>query len=422
MIASGQFGDGPLRALDTELDPYTTPDGHPFNWFRVRTLGGKMTLWGRLALRYGPRDFEAGEISDGVAWPFRYEELAPFYEKAEEVLLIGGSVESLADLPDSKYSRTKSIRAPMIPVKDALEARGVRMIPLRQSALDIVDFLRTKLVANPQFALVDGATVRRIELDPRTGGPGGVTYYDEAEKQEKTVRADRVILGASALESTKILLASNGPAHPMGLGNSSGLLGKYLNDHLMVTLHAESKIPFQSNQSGGFIPALDPKNFPNPPGIRGCYEICVFTEDGSTRLRVDIFATATPSAENKITLTGAASNGGSAAKIAVTPSDNDRALLAHAQGMAADLLALKDIEVTRGVPGSAIHEVGTCRMGLDPKSSVLDPYNRLHDVADVLVADGAAFASQSEKNPTLTIMALAARAATKLAGDIERSA
>jgi choline dehydrogenase-like flavoprotein len=287
-------------------------------------------------------------------------------------------------------------------------------------------------------------------MDPTTNRATGVTYVDGATRETKTIRAKVVILCAQALESTRILLNSATGRHSAGLGNSSGLLGHGLMDH-SVGSGASGELP-------QFTDVPDP--YSGPHRANGIYVVryrnllkgnrqadfirgygfqgsagAVFNQDaegfgasykkavktGTYRISLGAFGESLARHENSISIDPKLKDkwGIPALHISMTHGENEKALHEDAAATAGEMLeaaGARNIEIRSTVsePGMAIHELGTARMGNDPKTSVTDPFCQLHDVKNVLVMDGACFVSSGCQNPTLTMMAVAVRACDHL--------
>jgi choline dehydrogenase-like flavoprotein len=258
-----------------------------------------------------------------------------------------------------------------------------------------------------------------------------------------------VILCAQAMESTRILLNSSTREYPNGLANSSGMLGHHLMDHAVgggasgtfedLKALPNANPPHRPNgiyvvrfrntpatgkhphfirgygMQGGSAPEFDM----GAPGIGAEYKKAVrlgtygvsLGAFGESLANFDNFCEIDPNLKDAW--------GIPALRISMAHGKNEAAMMRDAGGTAAEMLeaaGAKNIRLTTGVemPGMAIHEVGTARMGDDPKKSVLNPYCQSHDVSNLLVADGSGFVSSACQNPTLTMMAISVRASDHL--------
>jgi choline dehydrogenase-like flavoprotein len=297
--------------------------------------------------------------------------------------------------------------------------------------------------------LITNAVVSHVNMDNAQNKASGVTYIDRVTRQVKEVRGKTVILCAQALESTRILLNSSTREHPGGLGNSSGALGHYLMDHVTgggaTGYLPDMKIRPNANEpqrpNGIYVPRF--RNTPsskkraqflrgygyqggggmefnfNAQGYGTTFKGAV--KEGIYSIGLGAFGESLARWDNYCEIDNSLKDawGIPALRISMTHGENEAALMADAAASAAEMLeaaGAKDIKLELRVetPGMAIHELGTARMGNDPKKSVLNPFNQTHDIKNLFVMDGASFVSSACQNPTLTMMAVAVRACTNL--------
>lgn len=442
-------------------NPYVTPRGKPFNWYRSRQVGGRLHLWGRNALRISDYDLKPA-LQDGFGdnWPITYSDLEPWYEKVETFLGVSGCPAGIPNIPDGKYDRPHALTTAEEQVlrnlatkwreRPATTCRIVRHNPQR-IPLPILAAMKTG-----RLTLRSDAVASHIITDSSSGKARGVVFIDRHSKQEQEVLGKTVVLCASTIESLRIMLNSKSPRHPAGIGNSSGRLGHYLTDHVMIfqagpysPLEKSPKIdPYDFGaQSGIYIPS-----FRNTPGNRAKDFLRGYSLLGSVgRIEPGWFFMAVgemlPRPENYVELDSDKRDawGIPAARISCTHSDNERAMirdmqqsladLAHDCGLQVDHLKRENllnrtvyklvsplVYTDQGalVPGSAIHECGGAPMGDDPKTSVLNRFNQCWDAKNVFVTDSAAFTTAPFQNPGLTIMALSARAGNFIADEMQR--
>ncbi len=324
------------------------------------------------------------------------------------------------------------------------------------SFFNTADHLIPPALATGNLRLVENAVAARIFVDEEARA-SGVQYFDRLTGAETVIPAKRVVLGAGCVDSTRILLNSVSRRFPDGLGNASDALGKYLCEQVRVNVHGFAPqlygAPSRNDDgiSGGhvYFPRHD-----TPDGARGylrgfgielwdigCQANASYAkrlpgfgrefkravkERYPARIELHPFGEVLPRATNRITVHPDRSDryGVPVARIDYDIGENERAMveamydkieeILHA--MRAEALPYRRGEIDAF--GSAIHEHGTCRMGSDPRKSMLDGYNRMHEVSNVLVVDGSAFPTATEKNPTLTILALSWRATDRLAEGI----
>src|SRR5262245_31764861 len=259
--------------VDDLDNPYTTPEDKPFWWIRGRHVGGRSITWGRQSYRLSDFDFKAAERDGyGEPWPFSYADLEPYYKQVERFVGISGSYEKLPQLPDSELLPPMALTCGERLLKKAVERKwNDRKVIIGRAAIltkplngraachycghcdrgcDTHSYYSSPGSTLPSAAktgrmtLRPNSVVREIIIDTNTGKAKGVRVIDQNTKQDYEYFSKVVVLCASTLESTRILMLSKSRQHPTGLGNSSGVLGHYLMDHM-----------FQIS-AGGIVPML----------------------------------------------------------------------------------------------------------------------------------------------------------------------
>jgi choline dehydrogenase-like flavoprotein len=462
--------------------PYTFPPDKPFMWIRGRQVGGKTFCWARESYRFSDNEFKAASRDGyGEDWPISYKELEPYYDKVESYIGVSGSREGLSQMPDGPFLPPMNLSCGAVAAKKMIEGKfGWRVMPDRVANLTVphrgrpachycdqcqrgcftASYFNSPSVTLPaaartgKFTLVSDAIVVQLIMD-KGGRAKGVQYIDRVTREHREAHASVIVVAAGALESTRILLNSQSSAHPQGVGNSSGVLGRYLMDHFTVE-GAGGLIPsLQSSkreETGRPCGFLIPK-YVNAEGtgnrnsnfVRGyrfdgdgsqelyghAFLMPEFGDAWRKRVREEIpyyFAIEAqgeclPRKDNYVTLDPSKKDAWGIPVLHVNASygENERAM---AQAMRDDINAVLDEmklnEVSRAKPdlsifGKNIHECGTARMGSDPKKSVVDGNCKVHDARNVFVTDGAVFTTQGCYEPTLTIMAISARAGEHIA-------
>ena len=477
---------------DTE-NPYTTDPGKPFLWVRARIVGGKTLHWGRLSWRFSDLDFKAAS-HDGfdVDWPISYAEMAPYYDQAEEFIGVSGNQDGLWYLPDGRFMPPMALTCGEQMLRKGAEKTGRVGVAMRVAMVtgepkphmrpqrakchycghcgqgcDVGAMFNSVVSTLPVAAatgrmkLRPNSIVRHIIVDPDTGKAKGVAFVDRVTYQEQEVFGKAIIVAASTLESTRILLNSKSRQHPQGLGNSSGVLGHYLVDHFggigasgyFHILAGRDPVNEDGKAAGIFIPRfrnLDQKT-KHPRFLRGYGFECGAGAGmypgmakglpgfGSEfKRQVRRYYTAPVGMTTRAAMLSRFENyaeidpdgvvdawGIPVLKIHIQHSDNEREMAKDAAETSEEILRAAGAEVvsTGGqmtAPGRIIHELGTARMGNDPKKSVLNKFNQVHEVKNVFVTDGAAFINSANQNPTLTILALTMRACDYLADELKR--
>lgn len=267
---------------EVDGEPYTRAPGTRFDWWRARMLGGRTNHWGRISLRFGPRDFK-GRSHDGLGddWPIAYEDLAPYYDRVDDLVGIFGSIEGLANHPDGHFQPPPKPRCYELLIQKTSRRLGIPCIPARLSIItrpihgrqachycgncnrgcrvkanfSSPDVLIAPALASGRLTLFTNAMAREVTVG-RDGLASGVAYIDKQSGEDRHVRARVVILAASACESARLLLNSRSSAFPHGLANSSGVVGKYLTDTTGTDV-------------AGFIPAMVDHVPHNEEGVGG---------------------------------------------------------------------------------------------------------------------------------------------------------
>lgn len=283
------FGDYDASFWGWQIDgePYTHAEGDKWEWWRARMLGGRTNHWGRISLRFGPKDFKRKNI-DGLGdnWPIGYEDIRPYYDKIDRLLGVFGTNEGLPNDPDGIFLPPPKPRLHELFIKKGALGAGVPVIPSRLSILTrqlpgnkergacffcrqcgrsckvYGDFSASSCLVKPALATgkVDLATnsMAREVLVNDDGLATGVSYVSKEDLQEYQVRGRTVILAASACESARLLLNSKSKQHPNGLANASNVVGKYLHDSTGAAM-------------GGVLPALFGRKRYNEDGVGGMH-------------------------------------------------------------------------------------------------------------------------------------------------------
>lgn len=486
----GDF-DSAYGGWEIEGEPYTQKDGSKFDWFRSRMLGGRTNHWGRISLRFGPLDFKRKSI-DGLGdnWPIGYDDVKPYYDKVDKLIGVFGSKENLPNEPDGYFLPPPKPRLHELYYAKAATKLKIPVIPSRLSILTkklnddrgvcfycsqcnracqvYADFSAGTCLIFPaqksggQIDLFVNAMVKEVLTD-NEGLATGVSYINKDDRQEYQLRGKTVVLAASACSSARILLNSKSKQHPAGLGNSSGMVGRYLHDSTGTSRAA-------------IIPSLLDRDIYNEDGVGGLH---VYTPWWLNDQKLDFtrgyhmeiwggmgmpsygfgfnasdfnkyFGGVVGGYGDKLrddvkryygAMIGISGRGESIPQYdnycEIDPdqvdefgipvlrfhykwTDHERLQAKHMHqtfeeifdAMGGHILGEmpgKDKDYGLLNPGRIIHEVGTTRMGVDPKTSVVNSNQQLHDARNVFVVDGGPFVSQADKNPTWTILALSWR-------------
>lgn len=456
--------------IDDRKEPYAWEGNAWFEWVRVRAVGGKSLFWAGVTPRFGPNEFQPKDGFD-TRWPFAYGEIAPWYSKVEELIGVSSTVEPLGGFPlndglppfHPKCAEVEFARAAgklnrglkMIPIPKAILTRDHNGRPachycgpcwLGCDSGSKFDSLRVFVLSAQRTGKLDlrpNARVRSVSLN-KEGRAETVHYFDSEQRTWKSVKARAVVLAAGAIESAQILLNSN-------IANSSGLVGRYLSEHLYAAvsgfapqLMGRAVVNEDGNGAHSFIPDLT-ENWRGNRFIRG-YQIfptggiseftligknlAGFGQDWKRQIReyytagvsVTFQGEVLPYRDNRISVDENLKDdaGIPGVRFHYSWRDNERAMFADMMNVGDELMRAIGAEY-RPNPGRkpleyghSIHYVGTARMGKDPRTSVTNPYNQSHDVPNLFVHDAAPFVTAGNQNPTLTILALALRSSERM--------
>ena len=454
---------------DDVKNPYSTPADRPFYWFRARQVGGKSIIWGRAVYRWSDLDFEAN-LRDGIAvdWPIRYADIAPWYDHVERFIGVSGQKEGLAHLPDGEFLPPMALNCAEQHVRQRMQERFGRERLLTigrvanltvnhngraachycgpcqrgcitRSYFSSVNATLPAAHATGRLTLRPFSIVRSLIYDRRTNRVTGVRIIDAQTKAEREYTARVVFLCASALESARILLNS-------GVANSSGQVGRNIMDHIKWGGASgefdgwTDRREIGERPNGIYVPRFRNVTSRHPDFIRGYgfqgaadrsgWEAALRAPGIGREYKAQLsqlgpwtmsfwgYGEMLPREANRATLhpTLVDAWGIPSLHIDCRWSDNDLAIHRDMNITAAELLeaaGATHIEPnTNGpsTPGGSNHEMGTARMGRDARTSVLNGWNQTWDVPNLFVTDGAAMTSSGCQNPSLTYMALTARA------------
>jgi choline dehydrogenase-like flavoprotein len=441
--------------VDEQEVPYTFLSAQPYNWVRVRLFGGRSLFWSRQSFRLSDYEFKA-KSHDGFGedWPIDHAELAPFYSRVEEIFQVSGAMDGPPQMPDGNFilnhdpwsiSMQRFAAAGKqfaMPVCKQRRAEG------RDGLASSVNLLLPDAERTGKLTSIANAVVRELTVDKVTGRPNGCHFVDRISGREMSVRARVVVLAAGTLESTRLLLNSN-------LGNSSGLVGRYLMDQIygagVVCSVPEARggkavaglmgggaiVPrfrniatksnkfqrgyaFNVTSSAG---ALDARNF----AAYGAELQNELEEYHGSGFHMTIMGEVLGRYENHVRINKDKLDawGIPVLHIDTKYTDNEFNMAKDAVDVGCAVAEAAGFEVLSknavpNPPGYSIHEVGTCRMGNDPKRSVLNKWCQSHDHKNLFVVDGASFTSSGWQNPTMTILSLSMRASEYLASEMSK--
>jgi choline dehydrogenase-like flavoprotein len=458
--------------VNDKENPYN--EVKPFNWLRGYHVGGRSLMWGRQVYRWSDIDFEANAKDGfGVDWPIRYKDIAPWYDYVETYIGISGQAEGLPQLPDGKFMKAMEMNCVEKHVAARIKEKFTDRIMTIGRVAHVTEkhhdrgpcqyrnlcargcpftgYFSSNGVTLPAAAKTGNLTLRpdsvvlEVIYDEQKGKAKGVKILDTHTMQTIEYFADIVFLNASTLGTASILLNSVSNRFPNGFGNDSEQVGHNLMDHHYgvggggeIDGFEEEYYSSGRRPNGIYVPrfrniseATKQKDYVRGFGYQGGAGrgrgagfdgIGVELKEaqsvpGQWGMGIGSWGEHLPYYENKVTL-----NKEKKDKYGLPTLDIDCEFKENELAMRKDMAAsAKEMMEAAGLknvytydsmppPGHCIHEMGTARMGRDPKTSVLNGFNQVHAAKNVFITDGACMTSSACQNPSITYMALTARA------------
>jgi choline dehydrogenase-like flavoprotein len=470
--------------VDDRVYPYT--QAQPFNWYRGYQVGGRSLMWARHVFRYSDLDFGANlEEGVGIDWPIRYKDIAPWYDHVEKFIGASGENSGLPQLPAQNLQPPFEMNAleKHIRARFAEKFAGQRKLicsatavlsrehngrgPCQgrnhcargcpYSAYFSSNGVTLPAAATGNLTLRPDSIVHSLIYDEGRNKVTGVRVVDAETKKTQEYFARVVFLCASTLNTTAILLNSRSLRFPDGLGNDSGELGHNLMDHHNGggATASYSKLLdryYRGRRSTSmYIPRFRNVGRKEAKFVRGYgYEVYTnrgtwtrgmggadfgaafknaITRPGEWQLYTEGYGETLTNHDNRmwITVENADEWGIPRINVSMTYGANEKAMAQQMMDDAVEMCEAAGLENVKGfnhpvTPGSVIHEMGTARMGRDPKTSVLNAFNQIHATPNVFVTDGSCMVSSPTQNPSLTYMALTARAVSHAVDEMKAGA
>ncbi|ADJ15308.1 GMC family oxidoreductase [Halalkalicoccus jeotgali] len=441
---------------------------YPLNHARVKGVGGTTLHWQGMVMRLHEDDFRSESARGvGVDWPISYEELRPHYAGAESELGVAGAddnpfgppreepfpmpafppsysdslfTSACEDLEIATHSVPNARNSAPYDGRGACAGYGTCQ-PVCPSRAKYDATVHVERAEKKGATVIDRAPVRRLEHDAdritaaRYTIPGGETHRQEA---------DAFVVACGGVETPRLLLLSASQQYPDGLANTSGLVGRYFTEHLFAgmggTLDEQTRqnhVGFLTSESHQFYDEADDElapfklEFLNYAGPSPVEEALAGDDWGDpllerlrgsygTHLGVGALVEQLPSEDSYVGLDPDVTDDRGDPVPEIHWSIDERALrtLERANDLQRAILEELDAEITWRVgpenTGPAFHHMGTTRMGADPADSVVDPDLRTHDLSNCWIVSSSVFPTGGALNPTLTIAALALRAADRI--------
>ena len=455
-----------------------------FDWIRGDIVGGRSLLWGRQCYRWSDVDFEANAKQGvGVDWPVRYKDVAPWYDHVERFIGVSGSRDGVKEIPDGIFqppmelncveSYFKSALERKMPdrkvvcgrtanLTEAVQGRGVcQYRNLCHRGCPFGAYFSTNASTLPaahatgNLTLKSAALVNRVIYDEQRGRATGVEVIHSDSGQILEYFANIIFLNAATLATAFILLNSISSRFPKGLGNRSDQIGRNLMDHHKspnvsgILRGFDDKYYSGRKANGIYIPRFRNTSEKHPRFIRGygCEGSAsrnnwgrgtqvvgigaslkeIISEPGDWGIGFTAFGECLPYSDNRVLLNTDKKDrwGRNTLRVDAEFKENEKAMQHDMVDSISEMLeatGFKDIDASghMSFPGNANHEMGTARMGRDPNTSVLNGFNQMHEVKNVFITDGSFMASSGSVNPSLTYMAMTARAAHHAVEELRR--
>ncbi|WP_316736890.1 GMC family oxidoreductase [Pedobacter aquatilis] len=445
----------------------------PFNWFRGYQVGGRSLTWGRQCYRWSDLDFEANKKDGvGVDWPIRYKDLEKWYDYVESFVGVSGQSENLPQLPDGKFLPAMPLNCVENHLRDKIKPKGKVLTIARVANLSkgwngrgpclnrnmcnmgcpYGGYFSSNSATIPIAEQTGNLTLRPFSIvaeilyDERTEKAAGVLVIDGETGEKLIFRSKIIFINASTIATAAILLNSKSKRFPNGFGNDSEQLGRNLMDHhssagaygtfdgfkdkyykgrrpcgFLIPRYRNIKHNENLDFSRGYNIQGDGErqgwqDLQDEPGFGKDFKNKL-TKPGSWTVWMAGWGECLPYPDNQVSLDAEKKDkwGLPIIKVNFSFKTNEENMMKDIQETCKEMLS--DAGFTnvssfnyRKPGGSTIHEMGTARMGNDPKTSVLNKFNQMHAVKNVFITDGSCMASSACQNPSLTYMALTARA------------
>ncbi len=462
------------------VHPYTQVK--PFDWIRGYQVGGKSLMWARWTQRWSDLDFEAN-ARQGIAvdWPIRYKDIAPWYSYVERFVGISGNRDGIPHLPDGEFLPPMEMNAIEKHFqKSVAENYTSRQVIISRTAnltkgltnrgpcqyrdmcargCPFAGYFSSNSATLPSARATTNMTLKPFSVvlsilyDEKKQRATGVRVMDTNTHQITEYYARVIFVNAGTINTTLLLMNSTSNRFPNGMGNDSGVLGHYLMDHnyrghINATYEGYADSYYYGRRPAGiYIPRFRNVGSDRQAYLRGFAFAAggsrstgveskepigaafkeSLTEPGTWGVWMNGMGECLPYHENKISLSKTKTDAWGMPELEIDCEfkSNEITMLADILTSGSEMLekaGFKNIQAwdSNRAPGLGIHEMGTARMGLDRKTSILNKHNQVWGVKNVFVTDGACMVSTACQNPSLTYMALTARAADYAVSELKK--
>jgi choline dehydrogenase-like flavoprotein len=446
---------------------------------RARGVGGKTMLWNAVALRLSHRDFK-GYIIDGAGadWPIDYPDMAPWYDRIEREVGVCGKRDGLEDLPDGIYNDPPPLKLGDLLLQRGAKQLGIPIIHTRKATLtratptrpachycgncmagcdvaakyNSADVHMNPALKTGKLTIFPDSVVREVMVSKENRATG-VHYLHRVTGKDGEIHARCVAVACACSQSVGLLLMSVSSRYPQGLANSSGQLGRNFIPHFnsgvegfLTDLIGRTVVNDEGYIDHAYLPSYmhtQKRDYARSFGVQiytgirrttgWARQLPGFGAEYKQRVKerfpayvnFQCFGEMIPNSQSYIELDKTQKDEFGLYKVnaVAVELENERkiyqamneASVAILQKAGGEVLSVSHFEEP-----TFNHQLGGCRMGSDPRTSVVDAYCKAHDLPNLYVVDGSVFPSSSEKNPTLTIMALAARTADHISDRFQK--
>jgi choline dehydrogenase-like flavoprotein len=465
--------------INDQENPYI--ETKRFDWIRGDIVGGRSLLWARACYRWSDLDFEANaKDGHGVDWPIRYKDIAPWYDYVESFIGVSGNNDGIPQLPDGKFQPPFEMNCAEKFFKQKIENRfSDRKVIIGRTAnltkpvkgrgqcqaRDLCHrgcpygaYFSTNASTMPaafatgNLTVMPHSLVNKVIYNEQDQKASGVEVINTETNQVQEFFAKIIFLNASTVATAAILLNSVSNRFPNGLGNGSDQAGRNLMDHhkgISITADIdgfEDKYYYGRRPTNIYVPRF--KNITekandflrgyqfggnasrgrqDTDALMGALLKEALTEPGGWTMGLYAFGECLPYADNRVVLNHDKKDkwGRPVLEIDCAFRENEKAMHQDMIRTGKEMMeaaGFSNIKVNAKMsfPGNANHEMGVARMGRDPKTSVLNSFNQMHEVPNVFITDGSCMSSGSCVNPSLTYMALTARACNYAVNEMKR--
>jgi choline dehydrogenase-like flavoprotein len=450
--------------------PTMKPGKSGFGSERARGVGGKTMLWNAVALRLSHRDFKGYSIDGaGADWPIDYPDMAPYYDRIEREVGVCGNRDGLEDLPDGIYMEPPPLKLGDLLLQRGAKELGIPIIQTRKATLtratptrpachycgncmagcdvaakyNSADVHMAPAMKTGRLAIFSNSVVREVVVSKENRATG-VRYLHRVTGKEGEIHARCVAVACACIQSVGLLLMSESRLYPQGLANSSGQLGRNFIPHFnsgvegfLTEMIGRPVVNDEGYIDHAYLPSYmhtQKRDYARSfgvqiytgirrttgwarevPGFGAAYKQSV-KQRFPAYVSFQCFGEMIPNQQSFIQLdkTEKDEYGLYQVKAIAVQEENERKIYEAMNKASVEILQRAGgevLSVSNFREPTFNHQLGGCRMGSDARTSVVDAFCRSHDVPNLYVVDGSVFPSSSEKNPTLTIMALAARTA-----------